>query len=266
MSAFAQELDANQPQDDEVAVITTNNGDECCENAREMYFQHLDERIDTEDFSGDKEWFKEYIRDPRSGSPALRDCEGLRQHLESLVAGRGPNSDKLQQILDEWDACADAKISSGSNVLFEKAWGLVKTIDPMDPNYGEFMAKNMVIDSNLLEHTWLDPQDYHDRIHSMSTDEFMESLHKYADEGREGCKPGGYDLNDVDSEARCTCDEPMLKESFPEHIESGRCIWDTGGNSIYRAHHRNMLALHNWNKWNEDQEHVWPQLAGWKRE
>ena len=132
MSAFAQELDANQPQDDEVAMISTNNADDCCENAREMYFQHLDERIDTEDFSGThpplehKEWFKEYIRDPRSGSPALRDCEGLRQHLENLVARRGPNSDKVQQILDEWDACADAKISSNSNILFDKAWKVVK--------------------------------------------------------------------------------------------------------------------------------------------
>ena len=150
---------------------------------------------------------------------------------------------------------------------FDKAWDIVKTNDPMDPNYGEFMAKNMVIDTNLLEYGFLDPQKHHDDIHSMSHDEFMDYLHKYSNDefGRQGCKPGGYDLNNVDPEARCTCDEPMLKENFPEHIESGRCIWDTGANSIYRAHHRNMFVLDNWNKWNEDQNHVWPQLMGFKR-
>lgn len=121
MSAFLEEIDANQPQDDEVAVITIDDNDECCEKAREQYFEFLETAINTDpelDSKG-RDALMEAIREVYS--PAMRSCEYLRQHLERQRDNPRQNF-RIRQILDEWDACADAKISSNSNILFDKAW------------------------------------------------------------------------------------------------------------------------------------------------
>jgi hypothetical protein len=125
MSAFAQELVANQPQDDEVATISFDDNDECCEKAREQYFEFLDTAInnDLELDSKGRDALREAVREPFN--PAMRDCESFRQHLEKQRNNPRQNF-RIRQILDEWDACADAKISSNSNVLFDKAWNVVK--------------------------------------------------------------------------------------------------------------------------------------------
>ena len=119
MSAFLEEIDANQPQDDEVVTISTDNTDDCCENAREQYFEFLETVIDQEEFAQGRDVLLEAIRERHS--PAMRDCEGLRQHLEGQIDNPRLNFG-IRRILDEWDACADAKISSNSNILFDKAW------------------------------------------------------------------------------------------------------------------------------------------------
>ena len=135
---------------------------------------------------------------------------------------------------------------------FDKAWALLKMIDPTDPMYGEMMAKNMLIDAWNLDFNENNPegqQQLHDNIHSWPTEKFLKTLHSHANDNRRGC-----------SGSPCVCD--LKDPSTPE----GMCVWDYPSNSVFRGHQRNMLILDNWNKWKEDASHVWPQLGGYREQ